>query len=222
VFARYAATETGLIAFGCSAPREVGEYHAALDGMAVIQATVDPEPAPLYLTSLWTTAPCVLLNVQLGDSGLADEYRCGCFFEHIGFAMHLRRVGSNRRATSEGMAVEDHVLIRLVEELLPAWFGGSPLDYQWIEEEDHTSLSRLYLRVDERVGAIDEEDLAGRVLAEIARTRAGRTAGSVWSQAGTIRVVRQKFRLTSSGKHLPLWRHRSAPAENRPVDGDAR
>jgi hypothetical protein len=35
-----------------------------------------------------------------------------------------------------------------------------------IEEEDHTSLSRLYLRVDERVGAIDEEDLVRRVLAE--------------------------------------------------------
>lgn len=210
VFARYAATETGLIAMGCGRPRDVGEYHLALDGMAMIQDSIGPGPAPFYFTSLWGSAPCVLLNVQLGDSGVMDEHRCGCLFEEAGMTTHLRQVASTQRATGEGMALDDWELVRLAEELLPAWYGGSPLDYQWVEQEDPSALTRLFLRVDERVGPIDDTELVSRALAEFARTRRGAVTAAMWREAGTIRVLRQKPRLSSTGKHLPLWRRSAA------------
>ena len=46
---------------------------------------------------------------------------CGSFLESDGLTAHLRRVRSIPRATSEGMAVGDQDLVRLVDELLPPW-----------------------------------------------------------------------------------------------------
>ena len=42
-------------------------------------------------------------------------------------------------------------LIRLIEEVLPARFGGAPTDYQFVEREDARGLPKVDLRVSPRI-----------------------------------------------------------------------
>jgi hypothetical protein len=47
-------------------------------------------------------------------------------------------------------------MLHILEEVLPARFGGSPLDYQLLEEEDEQGFTRLSLLVSPRVALADE------------------------------------------------------------------
>jgi len=141
----------------------------------------------------------------LGDRALADTYPCGCLWEELGLTTHLRQVGSLHRATGEGMTVDRRELLRVVEEVLPALYGGSSVDYQWVEDEDERSFTRLWLRIDPRLGEMDEARVVETILAELRRVGGGALAAEMWRQAGTIRILREPPRATSTGKTLP-WR----------------
>ncbi len=210
VYPRYHASEFGVVGVGCGCPREVGEYHLAGDSIAVIQDQGGgTEPTALYLTSLLPTAPVISINVELGDRAVVDEGRCGCQWEEIGLTTHLRRVSSFRRSKTEGMTVSARALSRVVEEVLPARYGGSSVDYQWIEEEDGSSFTRLWLRIDPRVGPLNEAEMVDVILAELRPVEGGSLAAEMWRQAQTIRVLREPPLATSSGKVLP-WLRRQA------------
>ena len=49
--------------------------------------------------------------------------------------------------TGEGMTLIGTDMVRILEEDLPRRFGGSPLDYQLMEEEDERGFTRLSLVV---------------------------------------------------------------------------
>ena len=160
------------------------------------------------LTTLLPTTPKLLLNLENGDYGVVEERRCGCLFDGLGYAVHLHTIRSYEKLTSEGMTFLRADLVRLLEEVLPARFGGDPTDYQLIEtEEAGTGLPRIDLVVSPRVGPVDDGAVKETVLRRLGRL--DRTGGvgifsDRWRQAGTLRVVRQEPYATPVGKVLPL------------------
>ena len=95
--------------------------------------------------------------------------------------------------------------VRILEEVLPAKFGGSSTDYQMVEEEDENGHTRMSLVVSPEIGDIDEAALVQTVLSELGRGRdINRLMSQVLSQAKTLRVKRMRPLTTERGKLLPL------------------
>ena len=60
---------------------------------------------------------------------------CGCYFERLGWRSHLHTIRSFEKLTAGGMTVLDADVVRILEELLPARFGGAAADYQLVEDQ---------------------------------------------------------------------------------------
>jgi hypothetical protein len=96
-------------------------------------------------------------------------------------------------------------MLRVIEETLPAEFGGSALDYQLIEEEDENGFTRLTVVISPTVGPIDDAAVIERVLAEVAKDSPGADlAHAIWRDAGTLRVRREDPTWSTLGKLLSL------------------
>ena len=98
------------------------------------------------MSSLRASAPLVLINVSLGDQATARA-PCGCPLGALGWTTHLATIRSHEKLTAGGMTFLDTDLIRVLEEVLPARFGGAPTDYQLVEEEAADGRPRLRLLV---------------------------------------------------------------------------
>ena len=95
-------------------------------------------------------------------------------------------------------------LIFALEQVLPARFGGSPSDYQLVEEEVG-GLPRVHLLVSARVGSVDEEKLVSCLLETLGKGAESREMMAiVWKEAQTLRVERREPYMTASAKVLPL------------------
>jgi hypothetical protein len=96
-------------------------------------------------------------------------------------------------------------MIHILEEVLPARFGGSPLDYQLLEEEDEQGFTRLSLIVSPGIEIADETEVVEAVLDALGRgSGAAEVARANWSQAGTLRVKRMEPIWTGRAKLMPL------------------
>src|SRR5207249_4779647 len=89
----------------------------------------------LYATSLSGSVRKLMLNVDTGDRATLERRDCGCPAGELGLRDHLHAIRSDDKLTSEGMSFLASDLLALVEEVLPARFGGSPVDWQFVEEE---------------------------------------------------------------------------------------
>lgn len=206
----YGAAEASFIGSSCANPAAVDDIHLLKDSQAIIQhrretlfggASVDA----FLFTSLLAKAPKVLLNVELGDYGVIEARHCGCKLGELGLTEHIYNIRSFDKLTGEGMSFAGTDLIRIMEETLPANFGGTSLDYQMMEEEDEQGHTRLSIIVSPEVGAIDEGVLVRTVLAELSKGKdTQRMMAEVWSQAGMLRVKRMPPFVTAGGKLLPL------------------
>ena len=78
----------------------------------------------------------ILLNVETDDYGVLESRPCGCRMGDLGLTTHVTQVRSFRKLTGEGMTLVGNDMIRILEEVLPTRFGGSPLDYQLAEVEN--------------------------------------------------------------------------------------
>jgi hypothetical protein len=94
-------------------------------------------------------------------------------------------------------------MVRILEEVLPGRFGGNPLDYQIVEEEDERGFTRLTLLVSPRV-ALVSESAAVEVVLEALASIATDADRAIWRQARTLRVRRQEPIWTARGKLMPL------------------
>ena len=215
VYERYAATEVGSIGFGCADSGDGSDFHLVQDTAVVIHE--EPGEAtrqPLLITSLQQTGPKVLINVDLGDVASLSQRRCSCAFGELGFETHIHDVDSRERATGEGMALPYSDLERIAEEILPARFGGSALDYQWLEEEDEQALTRLRLRVSPAVGEVNGDEVREAVLGELVELDPKNAFHvGVWRRAGTLLVVREEPERTSMGKHHSLMKAEAPSAK---------
>ena len=205
----YSMAETGLVGLPCSAPTAVDDVHLLRDKIAVIQQnkTVegsDVEIGALYHTTLLTSTPKIMLNVESGDYGVMEDRHCGCPAQVLGFTQHLHTIRSYEKLTSEGMSFLGSDLMTLLEEVLPGRFGGHATDYQLVEEEED-GLAKVSVYVSPRVGAIDEPGLVSSLLQFLGGRRAAeKMMANLWQDGQTLRVVRREPLATSATKILPL------------------
>jgi hypothetical protein len=201
----YPFSEHGTAGFGCARPLEENDLHLSRDTLALIQVSRRVPGSELrvdafHFTSLLCTAPKILLNVESDDYGILEERSCGCPLEGYGFVEHLRRIRSFRKLTGEGATLVGSDLLRILEEELPARFGGSALDYQLVEEEDERGFTRVTLLVDPEVPIDDEDAVVEAITQAIPRG----WSPPAWREGRTLRVRRMKPVLTNRGKLMPL------------------
>jgi hypothetical protein len=215
----FGTTETSRIGYGCLDGSGVNEVHVLSDLNAVIQPgpvagpTVGGSdvgglpPRALLLTSVSPTAPLVALNLSLGDQGHLGPRTCGCPYERVGWTTHLRDSESFEKLKAGGMTFLDTDVVRILEADLPARFGGSPTDYQLLEEEDGSGRPRVVLVVRPEVGALDPAGVAAWFLDRLGRgSGAERVMALTWQQSGILEVARRPPEVTAAGKILPVLR----------------
>jgi hypothetical protein len=166
-----------------------------------------------HYTTLLPTAPKLMLNVESDDYGVIEKRSCGCPLESYGFTEHLRDIRSFRKLTGEGVTLVGSEMLHILEEVLPARFGGSPLDYQLLKEEDAHGFSRLSLLVSPEIQLQKETDAIEAVLEALKNSsEAADMASSIWRQAETLRVKRMAPIWTDRGKMMSL--HVVKPTED--------
>ena len=206
----YGSEESGRIGNGCLAPGMPDELHLVHDLIALIQPGPDGEsrglpPDALLISSLRRTAPLILLNTSVGDQAAVAQRACGCPLERVGWATHLHSIRSFQKLTAGGMTFLDSDVIRVLEEELPARFGGGPTHYQLVEDEAADGKPLLRLLVHPTVGPIDTEAVADAFLGAIGGgSGVERVMELHWRQAGLLQVERQPPLATASGKILHL------------------
>jgi hypothetical protein len=206
----YGSMEAGGLGLGCARPVDAGEVHLEADAFALI---THPHPVgntgqtvPAFnWTTLHPAVPKVMLNFQSDDFGVVDERPCGCALESFGYTTHLREIRSYSKLTGEGVTLIGNEMARILEEVLPARFGGGPLDYQLLEEEDAQGLTRLCLLVNPAIALPDDADLAAAVLDALSQSSPmGDAARAVWEPARSLKIRREAPIVTGPGKLLPL------------------
>ncbi len=213
----YASMETGSLGVGCANPIAVGDMHLVEDKIALIThpyAVAGTTVPAFNYTSLQDSAPKMMLNVQIDDYGVVEKRACGCSLEDAGYTTHIHSIRSYSKLTGEGVTLVGNEMARILEEDLPARYGGSPMDYQLLEEEDEQGFTRLYLLVSPRLQLDDEQAVLDTVLQALGRSSsAADVARSVWQRTGALRLRRAEPQSTANGKVLPLHiRRRDRPA----------
>jgi hypothetical protein len=207
---RYIFIEAGNVGFGCFRPAAPDDVHFFKDSLALIQHQRKVPHAGVSVdaflfTSLSLSAPKVLFNVESGDYGVMESRSCGCYFDELGFTDHIYSIRSFDKLTSQGMTFIGTDLLRIMEEVLPAKFGGTSIDYQIMEEEDEDGHTRLSVIISPEVGEVDETELIETVLAKLSKGEEyRRVMAAVWSQSKTLKVKRMRPIITAGGKLLPL------------------
>ena len=90
-----------------------------------------------------------------------------------------------------------------MEEVLPAQFGGSLVDYQFVEEEID-GLPKVNIVVSPRRGAIDEGRLLATVFSVLRSYPGGDIMADYWQKGQTVAVVRSEPYTTGAAKIMPL------------------
>lgn len=206
---RYWITEIGFIGCSCRGLSDVDDVHLFSDSVATIQRQRKVEHTDISVnaflfTSLMTSSPKIMLNVESDDYGVMETRNCGCLLEELGFKEHLYNIRSFAKLTGSGMTIIGSDFVHILEEVLPHKYGGAVTDYQLLEKEDERGQTSLYLVISPDVGEVDEGRVIGTVLEELRRnTYGGKLAAGFWSQVNTLCVKRMHPK-SSSGKIATL------------------
>lgn len=216
----YFFAEAGAVGLGCAQPVDATDVHFMRDSLAFIQC---PRQVPsstitvdaLLYTTLLPEAPKLLLNVETDDYAIVEERHCGCPLDELGYTTHLRSIKSFSKLTGEGVTLVGSEMVYILEKVLPSKFGGGPLDYQLVEEEDGRGFSRLNLRVHPRIEISDENTVIATLLQALEEgSIAADSAKAIWRQAGTLSIQRKEPFTTSVGKQMPIHRIRKLENES--------
>jgi hypothetical protein len=226
VIPRFGTIECGPIGYGCQDPEASDDMHLNHDLHAIVQAAdaggdLGVPDQSLFLTALRPSTPFIFLNVSMGDQAVLSRRLCGCPLEAEGWTRHAHSIRSFEKLTGAGMTFMDGDIIRVLEEVLPARFGGSPTDYQMVEEEGERGEPILRLLIRPELGPIDEAAVKETFLNSLSGgSGVERVMGLTWKQAGILRVDRRPPVTTTSGKILHLSVRRRT-ADGRSHDGRA-
>ena len=206
VLVRYAFTEAGIVGCSCAHPRHADDLHVHRDSYALIQRArgvgqFGTMVNAFLFTSLLPTAPKVLLNVESGDYGTVERRACGCALEEVGLRDHVANIRSFEKLTGEGVTFVQTDLLHILEQTLPARFGGTSTDYQILETEGADGITHLLLVISPRIGPVDEERARGVLLDELGKDG---LSAAIWRRLDTVRVSRQWPEPTRAGKILPF------------------
>ncbi len=224
VIPSYHVSEIGAAGLACAKPIDCNDQHFMKDHLALLQyprlvpGTKIEVPA-FNFTTLLPSARKILLNVEIDDYGTVETRSCGCLLEEYGFTEHLRHIRSFRKLTGEGMCLVGSEMERILEKTLPERFGGSPLDYQLVEEEDERGFTRLFIVISPHVKIENEEAVVQTVLDNLAKgSESADGARATWAQGKTLRVRRSEPTWTAQGKLMPLHLLKLAPKKEGPAD----
>ncbi len=146
-----------------------------------------------------------MLNADIGDVGILERRRCACLFEELGYSQHLHSIRSAQKLTGEGVTFLGPDVAAILEEALPARFGGAPTDYQLLEEESAGGSTAYRLIVSPEVGPLDERAVVEAFLAELAVRRPHyRVMVDQWTRTARLGVVRARPVQTAGSKLLPF------------------
>jgi phenylacetate-coenzyme A ligase PaaK-like adenylate-forming protein len=209
VTSRYSYSEIGGIGYGCPETGITDDIHLFRDSVAMIQHQRKVSPAEIYVdaflfTTILPSAPKILLNMESDDYGVVETRKCSCLFGQLGFDTHIHDIRSFAKLTGSGMTIVSTDLVRILEEVLPAKYGGDATDYQLLEEEEGGGQTQLSLIISPKVGEVNEGEVIATLLRELRRVpHPGKLAAGVWAQANTIQIKRGQP-LSSLGKVTTL------------------
>ena len=205
---RYGAIETGNFGYGCLKPDAPDDLHLYNDLHGIIQPEGEEQidglpPHALLISSLLLSAPFVLINVSLGDQAIIEKRSCGCPLGSFGWTTHLKMIRSFEKLTCGGMTFLDSEIIPVLEEILPAHFGGTAIDYQIVEKDTEEGLPQLLLLVNPNIGPLDPGKVKEVFLDAIGSgTGAKRIMSLQWRNSGFLKVERRVPETTTTGK---IW-----------------
>jgi hypothetical protein len=201
---------SGRFATGCACPIGPNDLHLDSDAIAVFTSprkvpfNGDTVPA-FYFTTLLSSAPKVMLNVENDDYGVIETRGCGCPIGEMGYTQHIRDIRSFSKLTGEGVTLIGSEMIAILEHVLPTRFGGSALDFQLREEEDERGFTRLTLLVSPHLNIPDDRLVLDVMWESLRASSVGADlARDMWKRAGTMRVLRTPPVWTERGKLMPL------------------
>jgi len=139
----------------------------------------------------------------VGDSGSIEPADCDCAYSRAGLTTRVSDIASFGKLTGHGMNIIGADIVRILEESLPARFGGAPGDYQLIER-DGGSQTQLFLRVSPRTGCREVAAIGEYFLDRVCSEFGGTLAARVWRHAGALQVVLEEPLRASLGKVQPL------------------
>jgi hypothetical protein len=113
----------------------------------------------------------------------------------------------------QGVTLAGADILHILEEVLPARFGGAPTDYQLVEQ-DGDRQARVILRVSRRVPLPSPEALRDCFLRELRQFQGGAGASRLWRSTQAVEVVHADPLTTHTGKVLSL--HLLGPGSRRP------
>lgn len=205
--AHYSMNELARAGIACAAPSHLDDVHLVTDKLAVIQRELESggeTVGSLLLTTLLPSSPKLMLNVESDDHGVLERRSCGCPIGEAGFDLHLHTIRSAEKLTSEGMNFLRGDIVEVVELALPSRFGGSPTDYQLVEQE-LDGLPKVSIVVSPRIGPVDDAEVVRVVLDSLGSGPGfrGMMAG-IWGEGEVLRVERREPYTTGSAKILPL------------------
>lgn len=204
LFPRYAVSELGHVGFGCEGMTNGNIVHVCKDSLAVISyrkvaPLTDVTVNSLMFTTLMPWAPWVLVNVEMDDSATLEPAQCDCQLKSMGYTEQLSGIFSYGRLTGQGMTLVGSDMLRIIEEVLPARFGGSPTDYQFVEC-DGSEQTRLELRVHPRTRVRSAAEVEAFFLDELKKLYGGALTIRNWVQTGAVRAVIAEPYLSSKGR----------------------
>ncbi|MFI5165673.1 MAG: hypothetical protein ACHQQS_03560 [Thermoanaerobaculales bacterium] len=176
VFARYVASESGLIAASCRHRTSTDDMHVYIDRLAVI-------PGLCYTTLSLHTGK-VLFNTELGDAGELSTRPCKCGFGQLGFDLHVRDVRSRQRLTIEGMTVATADLDQVLGQLIGAD------SFQYRQAHDERGLTRLVIAISPDAGDLPSTEVVYNRMRQHNANLA--VVADVWQRVSAIEIVREQ------------------------------
>jgi hypothetical protein len=205
----WSLSETGTLAIGCGNREHIDEAHILESKVAVVERDVTVEMTgatvgALQLTTLIPFAPKVMLNVDVGDTAVLSRRPCGCPIGAAGFGLRMHTIRNYEKLTARGMHFMGADILKLVDDILPSKFGGTPSCYQFVEEEANGQ-TRIGIVVSPSVTRLGEDALVEAVVEFLASGSTGeKMMAAEWKRNNVLRVERSEPIRTQSGKVPPL------------------
>jgi hypothetical protein len=188
--------------------------HVCRDSLAVITRRrnaplTDMEVDSLMFTPLLPNAPHVVVNLEMDDAGVLGPARCDCPLKAMGYTQQIDKIYSYGKLTGHGTTLLSGDLLNILENRLPARFGGVAGDYQLVEQEavQQTDIElRIHPRLQRSGGKpLLADEIRKYFLAEISALWAGSLTRWVWIQSESVRIIfAEPYATGTRGKIHPL------------------
>lgn len=204
VYASYGATDFGNFGLPCMHMNKGNCVHIFKEGIALVSrkedtAWTDTAVNSLYATSILPYSSRIFINAEVGDTGVIEKATCDCSFTRLGFDLQVRDMAAISKITAQGVTIEVSELVPLLEEALPARFGGHPGDYQ-LSETEAASQTEMVLRIRPGVSTAAPEEILRHFLGDVKRVYGGSMSVLSWLHSEGIRAEMAPPVLASTGK----------------------